>query len=94
MPNQKIKKKVSAHRSENDERALWSQNDSTDYVDWSHARPVAFPNLRPTLQTGSIRLPVHMLEEIKTLARKQDIAYQALMKMMLAESLKRELSSK
>jgi hypothetical protein len=35
-----------------------------------------------------------MIEEIKTLARKRDVAYQSLMKMMLAESLKKELASK
>lgn len=94
MPKHKTKKEIPEFRSEDEERAFWAKHDSADYVDWTQSQRTTFPNLRPTLQTISIRLPVLMIEEIKTLARKRDVAYQSLMKMMLAESLKKELSSK
>lgn len=94
MPKSRNKKAIPDFSVEVDERSFWSESDSTDHVDWSQARRAVFPNLRPSLQTISIRLPVHMIEEIKMLARKRDVPYQSLMKMILAESLKKEWESK
>ncbi len=94
MPKSRIKKAIPDFSVEDDERSFWSESDSTDHIDWSQARRAVFPNLRPSLQTISIRLPVHMIEEIKMLARKRDVPYQSLMKMILAESLKKEWKSK
>jgi hypothetical protein len=34
--------------SEAEERAFWETHDSTDYLDWSQAQRVRFPNLRPS----------------------------------------------
>ena len=34
--------------TEDEERAWWGSHDSTDYVDWSKARRVQFPNLELT----------------------------------------------
>ena len=34
------------------ERKFWETHDSTDYVDWSKAERVRFPNLKPSLRTG------------------------------------------
>lgn len=87
-------KAIPEFSSEEEERAFWANHDSVEYLDWAQSRPSAFPKLRPTLQTISIRLPVHMLNDIKTLASKRDVAYQSLMKTMLAESVKREFSIK
>ncbi len=39
----------------------------------------------------TIRLPSFMLEEIKQLAHKRDVPYQSLIKLFLAERVKREL---
>jgi hypothetical protein len=43
--------------NEAEERAFWEspENDSTQYVDWSKAKLVAFPKLRPTTETISQR---------------------------------------
>ena len=57
-------------------------------IDWSQARRVAFPNLKPTTTTISLRLPVAMLNELKALANRMDVPYQSLLKTFLAERLK------
>ncbi len=56
-------KKVPRFKSEDQERDFWSEADSTDYVEWSEARPLVLPNLKPSLKTISLRLPEHMLAE-------------------------------
>jgi hypothetical protein len=38
----------------------------------------------------ALRLPAFMLEDLKRLAHKRDVPYQSLIKILLAESLKRE----
>ena len=84
-------KKVPKHRSEEREREFWAKADSTDYVDWSGARPLVLPDLKPTLKTISLRLPEHLLAELKLLANKRDIPYQSLLKLFLAERVEEEL---
>ena len=69
--------------SEDEERAFWSNHDSTDYVDWSKAPPVVLPNLKPTRQTISIRMPQLLLSQLKVMAHKRDVPYQSLIKMIL-----------
>jgi predicted DNA binding CopG/RHH family protein len=85
------KKRLPKFRSEAEEQAFWAEHDSTEYVDWSEARPVVLPNLRASTRTISLRLPEHMLEELKLLANKHDVPYQSLLKMFLAERIEHEL---
>lgn len=80
-------------RSEEEEQDFWAEHDSTDYVDWSEARRVVLPNLKPSTRTISLRLPESMLDELKLLANKRDVPYQSLLKMFLAERLEAELRS-
>jgi predicted DNA binding CopG/RHH family protein len=47
--------------------------------------------LKPSLRTISLRLPISMIEDLKTLANKRDVPYQSLLKVFLAERLEREL---
>ena len=84
-------KKIPSFNSEDEEREFWSDQDSTDYVDWTGARPVVLSNLRPSTKTISLRLPEHMIEELKLLANKRDVPYQSLLKMFLAERINDEL---
>jgi len=86
-----IKKRIPRFKSEDEEREFWAEHDSTDYVDWSTASRVMLPQLKPSLKTISLRLPEHMLAEIKLLAHKRDVPYQSLIKVFLAERLEREL---
>ena len=85
--------RIPKFRNEDEEREFWASHDSTDYIDWSEAREVIMPNLKPTLKTISIRLPEIMLEELKLIANKRDVPYQSLMKIFLAERVKQELHS-
>jgi predicted DNA binding CopG/RHH family protein len=87
------KKKAPTYKSEDKERAFWAVADSTEYVDWSRARRVILPNLKPSLKTISLRLPELMLAELKLLANKRDVPYQSLIKIFLAERLEKELES-
>ena len=88
----KVKKKtIPKFRNEDEEREFWASHDSADYIDWSVAKEVVMPNLKPTLRTISIRLPEIMIEELKLIANKRDVPYQSLMKMFLAERVEQEL---
>lgn len=88
------KKKLPAFESEAEEQAFWTEHDSTDYVDWTRGRRAVLPKLKPSTRTISLRLPEHMFDELKTLANKQDVPYQSLLKMYLAERLEQELRSR
>ena len=82
-------KPVPEFRTEADERAFWETHDSADYVDWSRAERVRFANLKPSTKAISLRLPVDLLERIKTAANKRDVPYQSLIKVWLAEKIDR-----
>ena len=84
------KKPMPEFRSEEEEREFWAKQDSTEFVDWRSAGRRKFPNLKPTLRTISLRLPVAMIEDLKVLANKRDVPYQSLLKVFLAERLERE----
>lgn len=71
------------------ERAFWEKNDSTQYLDWSKAQVTAFPNLKPSTKTISLRLPQHLLDAIKTAANARDVPYQSLIKVWLHEKVQR-----
>ena len=88
-----MKKKIPKFKSEDREREFWSKADSTDYVDWKKAKRIILPNLKPSTKKISLRLPELMIDELKLLANKQDIPYQSLMKIYLAERIQRELDS-
>ena len=70
-----------------EERKFWETHDPSDYLDWSKAERVLFPNLKLSTQSISIRLPVSLLEQIKIEANKRDVPYQSLIKVWLAEKV-------
>ena len=84
------KRQVPKFRTEEDERNFWAAHDSTEFIDWQTAQRRRFPNLKPSLRTISLRLPVSMIEDLKMLANKRDVPYQSLLKVFLAERLERE----
>ena len=63
-------KKIPKFKTETEERDFWANADSSDYIDWSKARRVLLPNIKPSLRTISLRLPELMLEELKLIANK------------------------
>lgn len=86
-----MSKKLPQFASEEEERDFWADHDSAAYVDWSRAERVVLPNLKPSTTTISLRLPEHMLNDIKMIANKRDVPYQSLMKSFLADRLEDEL---
>jgi len=80
-------KPIPQFKSEDEEREFWDTHDSVDYIDWSRARPAVFPNLKPSTETISLRLPASLLAELKSMANERDVPYQSLLKIFLAERI-------
>ena len=81
----KALKPIPEFATEAAEREFWEIHDSTEYLDWSKAVRVRFPNLKPSSSSISLRLPLPLLEQIKIAANKRDVPYQSLIKVWLAE---------
>jgi len=91
MRSTKKLKTIPAFKSEDEERDFWAGADSTDCIDWAKAERAVFPELKPSLRTISLRLPVAMIARLKLLANQRDVPYQSLLKIFLAERLEREM---
>lgn len=86
-------KKIPDFKNEQEEAEFWNTHDSTEYIDWSKAKKTVFPNLKPTTESISLRLPVSLLARIKELANEKDVPYQSLMKVYLSSQVERELKA-
>ena len=83
-------KKIPEFKNEDEEREFWATHDSTEYVDWSKAQKVVFPNLKPSTKTITIRVPQSLLNALKAIANKKDVPYQSLVKIFLDEKVKED----
>ena len=83
-------KSIPKFKNEDEEREFWSKHEIVDYVDTS--KPIEFDlsNLKPSTQTITLRMPQAMVSSLKILANKNDLPYQSLIKIFLAERLQRE----
>lgn len=86
-------KEIPKHKTEDEERAFWTENDSVEFVDWETAESVIMPNLKPTTRTISIRISASMLDKIRLVANKRDVPYQSLIKSFLQERIDAELKT-
>ena len=91
MKNLKV---IPKFKTEDEEIEFWDTHDSTEYLDWSKAEKTIFPNLKPSTESISLRLPSPLLARIKQLANSQDVPYQSLMKVYLSERVDKEVSLK
>lgn len=80
-------KKIPHFNSEAKEREFWQTHDSTDYIDWSTAKHVTFPNLKLTSKPITIRIPVSWIERLKIRAHRMDIPYQVLIKQIIFKGM-------
>jgi len=87
-------KNIPKFKSEQDEIEFWENHDITDYYEKVDAQKVLFPNLKPSTETISIRLPSFMLNRIKFLANSKDVPYQSYMKILLSDRLNELLDPK
>ena len=88
-----MSKQIPEFKDEDEEREFWATHDSTEYINWNQAEKVTFSNLKPSVKKISIRLPESMIAELKLLANKQDVPYQSLLKIFVAERIKKELET-
>ena len=79
-------------KTEDEEREFWSTHSPLDYFNTKGANRASFPNLKPSLKSISIRLPEHMLQELKIIAKKKDVPYQSLAKLYLSRQIALERS--
>jgi predicted DNA binding CopG/RHH family protein len=83
-------KEIPKFKNEAEERKFWATHDSTEFVDWDKAEFVSFSNLKPTMKTISLRLPEFVINELRRMAQKRDVSYQALIKIFLKERIDQE----
>ena len=82
-------KPIPKFANEAEERAFWEspKNDSTQFVDWSKAKLVSFPRLKPSTEMISLRMPEDVLNQIRDRAKRLDVPYQSLIKLWCAEKV-------
>ena len=83
----KTLKPIPKFKNEDEEYEFWQKVDTTEYLDWSKAKIVTFPNLKKSNKTISLRLPADMLDHLKVKANAIDGPYQSYIKMILAKEL-------
>jgi predicted DNA binding CopG/RHH family protein len=83
----KQRKTIPKFSSEAQQRAYRESHNSTEHLDWSMAKRVTLPNLKPTTKTISLRLLQHLLDSIKIAANARDVPYHSLIKVWLQEKL-------
>jgi len=86
--------KIPKFKNEEQEREFWANHDATDFFDESMKVDLDLSELKPTAKPITVRLPNTLIYDLKRIANKKDVPYQSLMKIMLAEAVKREYSSK
>ena len=77
-------------KNEDEERDFWDKVDLTDYFEPKDFHRVSFPNLKPTAQPVSIRMPKYLLVRLKEKANFLHIPYQTLMKQYIEKSVATE----
>ncbi len=87
---QKQIKYIPRFRSEDEEREFWANHDFTDYMHQFKRVNLDLSHLKPSTKSVTIRLPQMLLDNLRQLANKQDVPYQSLMKIFLAERVEQE----
>lgn len=84
-----MKKKlvIPKFKSEDEERNYWSKISLADYFDADDFQKVSFPELKPTSESISIRIPKFMLARLKEKANEMNVPYQSLIKSYIKKGL-------
>ena len=81
-------------KNEEEELDFWSNNDSSEFIDWDNAEIVNFSNLQKSKKNITLSIPVDIFEKIKVNANKIDISYKSLIKLYLLKGLENNYSLK
>ncbi len=76
----KTEHNIPTFKNEEEERAFWATANLSEHFESADFEPVAFPNLKPTSRSISIRFPEYVLDAVKERANKIGVPYQALIK--------------
>lgn len=87
MNKSKKKIKIPKFKSESAERKFWSKYDLSKNFQPKDFERVSFPNLMPSSQSVSIRIPRHILVRVKERANEMQVPYQSLIKRYIAEAI-------
>jgi predicted DNA binding CopG/RHH family protein len=84
-----MKKKlvIPKFKNEDEERDFWDKLDTSKYFEPSDFVHAEFPNLKPTSQAISIRIPLLMLDRVKKKANAINVPYQSLIKGYIKQGL-------
>lgn len=93
MSKSKKLKTIPKFKNEEEEREFWAIHDFTDYLHQFKPVELDLSELKPSTRPITIRLPESLLAALKNLAHKRDVPYQSLLKIFLAERVKKELRS-
>ena len=86
-----MNKKIPKFKRESEERAFWSKFNLAKNFKPSDFEKVSFPNLKPSSQPISLRLPSHLIARVKEHANELDMPYQSLMKKYIAQGILSEV---
>lgn len=78
---------VPRFKSEDQERAFWSRMDLSRYFSARDFETIAFPNLKPSSRSISVRMPEFLLIRLKEQANELRIPYQSLLKRYVAQGV-------
>ena len=86
-------KPIPKFKTEDEERDFWATHDLTDYLHQLKPVKLDLSALKPSTKPVTLRLPESLWEDLKIIANKHDVPYQALMKVYLADRVKQEFRS-
>ncbi len=81
------KNKIKKFKSEDKEREYWSKINLADNFKPADFARVSFPDLKPTSNPISIRIPSNLLARVKEQANELDVPYQSLIKQYIAKGV-------
>ena len=77
--------KLPKFKNEDEERDFWAKVDLGDYLEPKDFKHIIFPNLKPTTQSISIRIPLYIVDQVRAKANRLNVPYQSLMKQYIAK---------
>ncbi len=89
-----MSKQIPKFKNEDEERDFWSENDSSEHLNWKSAERVLFPELKPSTRAISLRLPESLLDALRQMANERDVPYQSLIKIFLQERIEQDFKSR
>lgn len=77
--------RIPKFKNEDQERVFWSKINLAEYFEAADFTAVAFPNLKPSSRSISIRMPEYLLNRVKENANALRVPYQSLIKQYVAK---------